>query len=99
MREKFQFFKNHHTKNKKDAVLFSLDENEDMTSVSIRVRNDDGNDVVVSPTDGVENTNNLSRRNSRRDSSTPGSSIRRSRPSSTFFNDTCDVNDMVPITR
>ncbi|CAO4364434.1 unnamed protein product [Caenorhabditis nigoni] len=58
-----------------------------MASVSIRVRNEDGDDFVVSPTDVVNNINEIeSRRNSRRDS-TPASSIRRSRPSSAFFNE------------
>ncbi|KAF1765013.1 hypothetical protein GCK72_004964 [Caenorhabditis remanei] len=58
-----------------------------MASVSIRVRNEDGDDFVVSPRDVVDNINEIeSRRNSRRDS-TPASSIRRSRPSSAYFNE------------
>ncbi|CAI2340391.1 unnamed protein product [Caenorhabditis sp. 36 PRJEB53466] len=56
-----------------------------MASVSIRVRNEDGDDFVVSPSDVVDNINEInSRRSSRRDS-TPSSSIRRSRPSSAYF--------------
>ncbi|ULU04535.1 hypothetical protein L3Y34_017357 [Caenorhabditis briggsae] len=63
------------------------DPEDPMASVSIRVRNEDGDDFVVSPTDVVNNINEIeSRRNSRRDS-TPASSIRRSRPSSAFFNE------------
>lgn len=65
------------------------DELEDpMASVSIRVRNEEGDDFVVSPSDVVDNINEInSRRSSRRDS-TPASSIRRSRPSSSaYFNE------------
>ncbi|EFO85942.1 hypothetical protein CRE_01562 [Caenorhabditis remanei] len=70
------------------SVSVPIEISEDpMASVSIRVRNEDGDDFVVSPRDVVDNINEIeSRRNSRRDS-TPASSIRRSRPSSAYFNE------------
>ncbi|CAB3411500.1 unnamed protein product [Caenorhabditis bovis] len=56
-------------------------------SVSIRVRNTDGDDFVVSPTDVVESVNEIASRQSSRRASTATSSFRRSRASSAFFNE------------
>uniref|UniRef100_A0A1I7V156 Uncharacterized protein n=2 Tax=Caenorhabditis tropicalis TaxID=1561998 RepID=A0A1I7V156_9PELO len=68
-------------------ISIEPDDEDPMASVSIRVRNEEGDDFVVSPSDVVDNINEInSRRSSRRDS-TPASSIRRSRPSSAYFNE------------